>query len=243
MKHSSLCDGCEELQKLREKLPILEAEEEKAREALAAAEAAVEEEKRLASANGTEPAVAPLEARQEAPQELPQEAPPVSDAPGRSTSAALEMVKSTADAEKPVVSEYSKWMDGADKVLEDKADDESGDKQVVSEYSKWMDGAEKVLEADSQDAQPDGAASVLEHAAVPDEEEESGLMRLKAKVADVWNSLKGWVFGNKTPAEKALEKAKDLYNAAKKQLRHDKVRIAELEPWQDIIDHSINFDC
>ena len=185
-----MCDGCEELQKLREKLPIVEAEEEKAR---------------------------------------PQEPPRVSDAPGP-TSAALETVKNTADAEKLVVSEYSKWMDGADKVLEDKAEDESGDKQVVSEYSKWMDGAEKVLEADSQDAQPDGAASVLEHTAVPDEEEESGLMRLKAKVTDVWNSLKGWVFGNKTPAEKALEKAKELHNAAKKQMRHDKVRIAELEP-------------
>ena len=201
---------------MRQNLPSLETEEQKAREVLEAAEAAVEEEQRLALANETEGN------RTADGADTPE---PVQEPTSKSDSASAGV--DIADrAQKPVVSEYSKWMDGAEKVLE--ADGE--EKPVVSEYSKWMDGAEKVLEpkdstgsehqkaADSPDTEPDAADGT------------PGLTRLKTKVQDLWSSFKGWIFGNKTAAEKALDRARELHNAAKKKLKKDRVKIAQLAP-------------
>ena len=220
-------NGFQELEKLREWLPVFEAEEQKAREALAAAEAAVEEERQALAAaniNSTElpKPSPPVEASQKPSKEAHAASQAVSGAPGPSPASPEE----GQDTEKPVVSEYSKWMDGAEKVLEDDKLEKPDTKPVVSEYSKWMDGAEDVLDKDSEKVEFDEDGS---DSSIP-EPEESGLQRLTAKLRDIWSSLKGWVFGSKTPAEKALERAKESHNAAKKQLKHDKVRIAELEP-------------
>lgn len=214
LKHCRI-PALEELQKLRAKLPDLEAKEQKSREALASAEAAVEDERRSANATAV------------------QDIPPVS-APSPTLPATLEPAGEEQEntAEKPVVSEYSKWMDGAEKVLEEKP--------VVSEYSKWMDGAEQVLKADAEGAEGaevdfegwmPAAKEVEENGDDNEEDGLSGLQRIKAKLREVWTALKGAVFGNKTPAEKALERAKELHNEAKKQLKHDKVRIEELVSW------------
>jgi len=43
--------------------------------------------------------------------------------------------------EEKVVSEYTKWMDGAEKAM----DKEEKEEKVVSEYTKWMDGAEAAM--------------------------------------------------------------------------------------------------
>merc|ERR1712151_801463 len=69
--------------------------------------------------------------------------------------------------EKPQVSEYSKWMDGAEEKLAEK-DEEM---PQVSEYSKWMDGAEEKL-ADKTDGEIKSTdASAAEAAATPPKEE------------------------------------------------------------------------
>lgn len=58
--------------------------------------------------------------------------------------------------EKPQVSEYTKWMEGAaDKMSEDGEKAVEGDKPQVSEYTKWMDGAEsKIKEEAEGEAKP-----------------------------------------------------------------------------------------
>jgi len=57
---------------------------------------------------------------------------------------AVEPASTSDGEEKPQVSEYSKWMDGAEEKLADKSEE----KPQVSEYSKWMDGAEEKLTED-----------------------------------------------------------------------------------------------
>eukprot|EP00434_Breviolum_minutum_P001624 symbB.v1.2.001433.t1/scaffold58.1/size370606/2 len=209
-----------ELEQLRQNLPSLETEEQKAREVLEAAEAAVEEEQRLALANETEGN------RSADGADTPE---PVQEPTSKSDSASAGV--DIADrAQKPVVSEYSKWMDGAEKVLE--ADGE--EKPVVSEYSKWMDGAEKVLEPkDSMGSEHQKAADSPDTTEpdVPDAGADGtpGLTRLTTKLRDLWSSFKGWIFGNKTAAEKALDRARELHNAAKKKLKKDRVKMAQLE--------------
>eukprot|EP00929_Paragymnodinium_shiwhaense_P031143 TRINITY_DN17521_c0_g1_i1.p1 TRINITY_DN17521_c0_g1~~TRINITY_DN17521_c0_g1_i1.p1 ORF type:complete len:509 (-),score=187.18 TRINITY_DN17521_c0_g1_i1:58-1584(-) len=67
------------------------------------------------------------------------------------------------EAEKPQVSEYAKWMDGAE---EKKAGAEAGadaaaeKKPEVSEYTKWMDGAEAAMEGEEADDDEEAAAGV-----------------------------------------------------------------------------------
>jgi len=63
-------------------------------------------------------------------------------APAATETKPVEETKA-AEEEKPQVSEYSRWMDGAaDKMGEkDGAKDEAGEEKQVSEYAKWMDGA------------------------------------------------------------------------------------------------------
>jgi len=79
------------------------------------------------------------------------------------TSASDGETPSASDGEeKPQVSEYSKWMDGA----EEKLADNSEEKPQVSEYSKWMDGAEEKLAEDQNGDKVAGA----ENAEIPKEE-------------------------------------------------------------------------
>lgn len=218
----------QELEQLRQNLPSLETEEQKAREVLEAAEAAVEEEQRLALANETEGN------RSADGADTPE---PVQEPTSKSDSASAGV--DIADrAQKPVVSEYSKWMDGAEKVLE--ADGE--EKPVVSEYSKWMDGAEKVLEPkDSMGSEHQKAADSPDTTEpdVPDAGADGtpGLTRLTTKLRDLWSSFKGWIFGNKTAAEKALDRARELHNAAKKKLKKDRVKMAQLAPRRNVMEH------
>jgi len=66
-----------------------------------------------------------------------------------STEAAGQAAQEAGD-EKPQVSEYAKWMDGAaDKLSEDGQASEQGEKPQVSEYTKWMDGAESKMKEEA----------------------------------------------------------------------------------------------
>mmetsp|Transcript_115493 Transcript_115493/g.200503 ORF Transcript_115493/g.200503 Transcript_115493/m.200503 type:complete len:544 (-) Transcript_115493:167-1798(-) len=56
------------------------------------------------------------------------------------TEAAPTEESKAEDAEKPQVSEYSKWMDGAAETL---STEEKKEEKQVSEYTKWMEGAEE----------------------------------------------------------------------------------------------------
>jgi len=76
--------------------------------------------------------------------------------------------KELEDDEKPQVSEYAKWMEGAADELGDKEGKEAGkegeEEPQASEYTKWMDGAEEALgdkkeKAEEKDAGPQKAAS------------------------------------------------------------------------------------
>lgn len=77
-----------------------------------------------------------------------------------------------ATSEKKVVSEYAKWMDGAENTpgaIEGEVHDEDGgEKKVVSEYAKWMDGAENTPGAiEGEDIHgeledPEGSAAVAQ---------------------------------------------------------------------------------
>mmetsp|Transcript_70919 Transcript_70919/g.123038 ORF Transcript_70919/g.123038 Transcript_70919/m.123038 type:complete len:542 (+) Transcript_70919:93-1718(+) len=58
----------------------------------------------------------------------------------KATEAAPTEESKAEDAEKPQVSEYSKWMDGAAETL---STEEKKEEKQVSEYTKWMEGAEE----------------------------------------------------------------------------------------------------
>ncbi|CAK9093025.1 unnamed protein product [Durusdinium trenchii] len=225
-----------ELLALRERLPSLEVAERAAKAQVEAAEAA----KAAEEANATEPDAdaAPAEAPSAVPgasaesepaassevkEEQVQEDAPAPEAPA-SPPAAFE-------AAKPVVSEYSKWMDGAAEVLDEPAVSEP----VVSEYSKWMEGGpaveptaapEEVDDSDDADDDMDGG--------------EGGSTGMRAlwskwwtKVSDGWTVATRWaseLLGRRlSPAERALEKAKQGHQAAKKELKDAKSRIRTLE--------------
>lgn len=59
--------------------------------------------------------------------------------------AATKAPTPVAEEEKPPVSEYAKWMEGAESSLKAGADAETKEDPQVSEYAKWMDGAETKL--------------------------------------------------------------------------------------------------
>ena len=101
----------------------------------------------------------------------------------------------------PVVSEYSKWMEGAEK------------EPVVSEYSKWMEGAEK-LEAPVEE--PEEVKEV----------KESTFEWLRSKVS----GLLHWAMPFGSPEERAVDRARRRHNEAKKQLKATKSKIRELAP-------------
>lgn len=141
----------EELAKLKEELPELEAQEKDTRKTMDAAKAAHEEAERR------------LQAVEAANDSSNVSASPLGDSTGASgdngeTPAAVAPAaeskdvpagESTAAETEPVVSEYAKWMDGADEGGgEDRTDSPASapaDGAVVSEYTKWMDGAEEAL--------------------------------------------------------------------------------------------------
>lgn len=216
-----------ELRKLQAQLPDLEGAAQEATAQLEEAKRAVAAEAAAqTAANATEDnasaAPAPADEVQEA---------------FESQVKAKEAEAKEAEA-KPVVSEYSKWMDGAEKVLEEASEA----KPEVSEYSKWMDGAEKVL------AEADDFDEVLKDAPdFPDDDNEpaspasspspsasrsAGLgfwEQVKRKWGEKWRNFRNWAFGSRSPAERALDKAENRQEAAQKELKTARVRVEELE--------------
>lgn len=150
------------------------------------------------------------------------------------------------DAESTDVSEYSKWMDGADDLLQkvhkaSEPDGKSADGAVVSEYTKWMDGADKVLEADSSsadeeseldssgdaDADDEDAVADDEDAVLEDEIPQDGFAsRLRNFWRRLWRRM-SWT--SKSPLELQLEDAKDHHSAAARSLRDATSAIKDLE--------------
>lgn len=59
-----------------------------------------------------------------------------------------------AGEEKPQVSEYAKWMEGAADKMSDDGKAAAEEKPQVSEYTKWMDGGEKMTEGEAKPAEP-----------------------------------------------------------------------------------------
>lgn len=110
-----------------------------------------------------------------------------------------------------------------------------GDGAVVSEYAKWMEGAEEALEKPSESS-PEGAEKVEDLAAVAAEEEalrreaekasEGFLQRLLAKVRSVFGGL---FAPGKSPAERAVEQAEKAHTAALKSLSEGRKRLEELQ--------------
>merc|ERR1711933_81754 len=97
--------------------------------------------------------------------------------------------------EKPQVSEYSKWMDGAEEKLADKDEE----KPQVSEYSKWMDGAEEKLADKKDDETKPADASGADAAAAPPKEEpkQKTAVELETEAKDKVNEIKRKVDGLK----------------------------------------------
>lgn len=242
-------DG-EELAKLQKELPLLE---EREREAMAKLEAArkaheeVEQREKASSSPGNTTASNADSEVQAAPVSEGKTAevsePPRSDAAAGASPAASE--------KGPVVSEYSKWMEGADKQATDApaegasaeqggAEASKGDGAVVSEYTKWMDGADKALgETGSHDdageeeeaavAEADEVANAEDEAADDDEDANFFVRqwrKVSAGIADAWRTIWG---KKKSPTEKARDDAEKAHREAKKQVRDSKARIGVLE--------------
>jgi len=77
------------------------------------------------------------------------------DGPGRCANVCALTGAAPADApagdEKPQVSEYAKWMEGAADKVSDDGKTAAEEKPQVSEYTKWMDGAaEKMTEGEAK---------------------------------------------------------------------------------------------
>lgn len=127
-----------EISKLKEELPALEAAHEEAKKAadeFRQAEAAAKEAEAAAKAAETTNTTSAASG----------EDPPVEEAAAASSGeeAAVEAEVKPED-EKPQVSEYAKWMDGAESALSNQdAKEEVKEEAKVSEYAKWMDGAEE----------------------------------------------------------------------------------------------------
>merc|ERR1712151_835788 len=105
------------------------------------------------------------------------------EAPGDSSAVlykctSAEDVDAAAADEKPQVSEYAKWMDGASSTLTEAGSEE---KPQVSEYAKWMDGA--AASEESADAKGDDASEQAAEAepATKAEEEEKRFQPLTRK--------------------------------------------------------------
>lgn len=126
--------------RLEKKLPGLEAKYEEAKKRAAAIRQAELREKEES-----------LEKAAEEPAK-PEDVPPVAEEAAPADDAADEV--------KPPVSEYAKWMDGAEATLSEgeAAADASGDDAQVSEYAKWMDGAESALAGEKEDVETEDVA-------------------------------------------------------------------------------------
>ncbi|CAE7324459.1 PSL4 [Symbiodinium sp. CCMP2456] len=224
----------EELRKLQAQLPELEGAVQEATAQLDDAKRAVAAEAAAQSAaNATQDSQDNASAGPSPADEV-QEA---FESQVKATEAEAKEAAKEAEA-KPVVSEYSKWMDGAEKVLEEASEA----KPDISEYSKWMDGAEKVL------AEADDFDEVLKDAPdFPDDDNEpaspasspspsasrsagSGFWeQVKRKWGEKWQNFRNWAFGSRSPAERALDKAENRQEAAQKELKTARVRVEELE--------------
>eukprot|EP00930_Biecheleria_cincta_P015707 TRINITY_DN13004_c0_g1_i1.p1 TRINITY_DN13004_c0_g1~~TRINITY_DN13004_c0_g1_i1.p1 ORF type:complete len:514 (+),score=109.91 TRINITY_DN13004_c0_g1_i1:42-1583(+) len=222
------------LQELRSELPGLDKKVRHAKAALDAAQRAVDREKDAkVSAEGLEANATNISDNSQAPDEQAAFEAAVADAGGSADTKA-----EAADAESSGVSEYSKWMDGADDLLQkapkaSETEGKSGDGAVVSEYTKWMDGAEKVLEEDSSNA--DGESELDSSDAVADDEDEvvedeipqAGFVgQLRMYWRRLWRRL-SWT--SKSPLELQLEDAKDHHEAAQRSLRDATSAIKDLE--------------
>ncbi|CAE8633288.1 unnamed protein product, partial [Polarella glacialis] len=227
----------DELQKLRADMPILEDRVVEAKDAVEAARRALEERQILdlatqmaeshdfdqdAEAAAEEPAPAAVaEESSNADSGFPGGAPVVpadmeaafAASVARSTSAAPD-----AEGEAPLVADAPK-AEGA----------------VISEYTKWMDGAEKVLDSVAEASNPDAAETDGSPADAPatatteqrDESEDIGFF---GQLRALWEKARSWVFGRgASPDERAVDSAEEALKAVEKKVKAGRQRQEELE--------------
>lgn len=119
--------------------------------------------------------------------------------------------------DKPQVSEYAKWMDGAEATLtEEKPAEASGDDPQVSEYAKWMDGAESMTGGAKDEAAKEDA-----HQEDEDAEEEEAAINDYGDEDDIGSGASSRPSANLTEEERLKEEvrqAKDRIKALNKKL-------------------------
>jgi len=116
--------------------------------------------------------------------------------------------EAAAAEEKPQVSEYTKWMDGAESAMAGSADgkdEAAGEEKKVSEYAKWMEGAgsagEPAPAVGGQDASADAAGGGGEGAAASASAEPA-----KKSAVDVETEARKLVDANKDRAREIQSK-------------------------------------
>jgi len=223
-----------ELTQFREKLPTLEAEENATRVTL---EDAVREK---ASA---EPAAEPAtETAAEPAAETTAE--PETTAEAASEPVAAAATAATESTEAPVAGseeEVAGVRAGAETAKEGAP--------VVSEYTKWMDGAEKVLPAAKPELETSEEAEEEAEEEVGDEEavkETKGMFAatwdsLGTYFSAQWQRLFG---KSMTPLERAHHNAEKAHNAAKDSAKEARTKIEELQRKvdSDDSDHNLAYD-
>lgn len=243
----------DELEKLQKEVTNLEVLEQEARKAMETAKAAHEEAERIRKAMeeaNTSSNSTPIAAQTAASGDASIAA--VDSSADPATAPIDEAKPAEAD---PVVSEYAKWMDGADKTPDEPAALAAEDAAVVSEYTKWMDGAEEAL-ADGGSGGAQGTATTESNAAEePDDldddqgddfedrlkdefdaeysetEEQPGfLSRQWTNICDAFSGAWRRIFGaRKSLTERAKDDAEATHRDAEKKVRNNKARTAELE--------------
>lgn len=222
------------LVELRSELPGLEKKARLAKAALDAARRAVDKEKQeKLAAQGLETNATDVSGSQASEEQSAFEAA-VADADAkRDTSTKGESTGESTD-----VSEYSKWMDGADDLLQktqkaSEPDGKSADGAVVSEYTKWMDGAEEILEGDRSSVDEDSDLDSSEAVADDDdavEEDEAPQTGFIGQLRNYWRRLwRRLSWTSKSPLELKLEDTKDHHEVAKRSVKDAMSSITDLE--------------
>jgi len=116
-------------------------------------------------------------------------APSSDDASASSPQTESEGSDASSETPKPQVSEYAKWMDGAEAELAEKADEGKEDKKV-SEYAKWMEKAE-AEEEETEEAEDSPATDSSSATAAKQKQSalQEDVRKHKDKLADLKKKL------------------------------------------------------
>jgi len=194
-----------ELERLQEQMPEFEKAEKTANQQLKEAQQALDDEQSLKEENSTSQNKTTSSEAENHTGTTSEEVEARSE-PGQD---------GNADTEGKVVSEYTKWMDGADKALADTG-------KVVKSAVPLSDDADDEDGEDIDEADQDIEDSTSE--------EPGFIRRMFQKVLNLPSAVKAAMWGkSKTPLEAALEIAEEGHKAAQKKVRDSRQRIQSLK--------------